>query len=149
MNLLSDDIVITQPVTSAEGVAAATDLAGTQVDMTGFDGVLFVCVMGVITATAVTSIKAQQGAVTGMGDAADLEDSELAIADDDDGQIFAIDLWRPLEQFVRPYIDRLTQNAVVAVCLAIQYKAKDRATAMAIVDALTLVQLNGPAEGTA
>lgn len=119
---LSKNTKVSIGVTSAAGVAATTDIEGAEVDMSGWDGVLMIFTFGVITGSAVTSIKAQQDAATGMASAADLEGTGQTIADDDDEKTFYIDVYKPRERFVRGFIDRATQNAVVASVTYIQYR---------------------------
>jgi len=123
MNLLSEAVKISTAVTPTDGVAGTTDIEGTILDMSGFDGVLMLVRMGTITATAVTSIKAQSGTDDTMSDAADLEGTSQSIAADDDDETFYIDLRAPKERYVRLYVDRGTANAVVASAEYIQYKA--------------------------
>jgi hypothetical protein len=119
---LSVNSKISSAVTPAAGVAATTDIEGTILDMSGYNGVLMVVRMGAITGSAVTSIKAQQDSAAAMGGAADLLGTAQTIADDDDNEIFYIDLYKPTERYVRLYVDRGTQNAVVASAEYIQYE---------------------------
>lgn len=120
---LSKNAKITQAITPTNGAAGTTDINGATLDMSGFDGVLMVVTMGAITGSAVTSIKAQQGAASDLSDAADLAGTGQTIADTDDEDIFYIDLYRPLERYVRVVVDRGTANAVVASAVYYQYKA--------------------------
>ena len=120
---LSYDVKISSAIAPAAGVAGTSDIEGTTLDMKGFEGVLMVIRFGAITSGAVTSIKAQQGDESDLSDAADLEDTGQTIADDDDEETFYIDLYRPQERYVRLYVDRGTQNAVVASAHYIQYGA--------------------------
>ena len=146
---LSDEILITTVVAPSAGVAASTDLASAEVDMSGYDGVMLIASMGVITAGAVTSMKAQQDTVTGMGSAADLLGTSITIAADDDDQLFVLDIFNPQERFLRAYFDRATQNAVISSCIAIRYKAKSRPQVNTVTDLVTLERHVAPAEGTA
>lgn len=114
---------VTIAITPANGVAATSDISGVTLDMTGFEGVLMIVTFGVITGSAVTSIKAQQDSASGMGTAADLLGTAQTIADDDDEKTFYIDLYKPLERYVRLVVPRATQNAVVASATYIQYTA--------------------------
>jgi hypothetical protein len=103
--------------------------------------------MGAITGSAVTSIKAQQGAESDLSDAADLASTGITIADDDDDQTFVIDLYRPTERYVRVYCDRATQNAVVASANYFQYMAKESPVTQGT--GVTVETHVSPAEGTA
>lgn len=128
---LSKVTKITPAITPDSGVAGTTDINGTILDMQGFEGALIKVVMGAITAGAATSIKAQQGAASDLSDAADLENTGQVIADSDDNKTFYIDLFRPMERYVRLVVDRATQNAVVASATYLQYGARKAPTAHA------------------
>ena len=110
-------------ITPAAGVAGTSDINSSEIDMQNFESVLFIVTFGVITATAVTSIKAQQDTVTGMAGAADLAGTAQTIADSDDEKVFYISVVKPLERFVRLVVDRGTANAVCSA-VAIQSGAK-------------------------
>ncbi len=121
---LIDGLKITQAVTVTAGAAGTTDINGTTLDMSGYDGVLVAVTMGAITGSAVTSIKMQQGSASNLSDAADLLGTAQTIADTDDEKTFYIDLNKPTERYVRLVVDRGTQNAVVASATYFQYGPK-------------------------
>lgn len=103
-------------------VAAGTTAVETDVvDVAEFEGVLFVIAMGAITAGAVTSAKAQQGAASDLSDAADLEGTSVTIADDADNKLVYVDVKNPRERYVRCVVSRATQNAVIDGITAILY----------------------------
>jgi hypothetical protein len=110
-------------ITPTNGAAGTADINGDILDMQGFESVLVAVTFGAITSTAVTSIKAQQGAASNMSDAADLEGTAQVIADTDDDKTFYIEITRPRERYVRLVVDRGTANAVVASALYIQHGA--------------------------
>lgn len=149
MELLSEEVKVTQCINATTGAAGTTAINGATLDMSGYEGVLFLCVMGAITATAVTSLKAQQGNASNMSDAADLAGTGITIADDDDNQVFVLDVYRPQERYVRPVVSRGTANAVVQSCLAVQYGARSRPTVINVTDLVTAEKHVSPAEGTA
>jgi len=124
MSNISKNDKVTIAITSAAGVAGTADINGATLDMLGYEGVLMIVNFGVITGGAVTSIKAQQDTASGMGTAADLEDTGQTIADTDDEKTFYIDLYRPQKRYVRLVVDRGTQNAIVASATYIQYGQK-------------------------
>ena len=146
---LSKVTKVTSAVTPTAGAAGTTDIEGTTLDMQGFDGVMAIVRMGTITSTAVTSIKMQQGAASDLSDAADLLGTAITVADDDDGQTFIIDLYKPRERYVRVYVDRGTANAVVASAEYVQYGPRNIPTTMNVTDAVTCETHISPAEGTA
>lgn len=123
---LSKQVKITQAITPTDGVAGTADINGAILDMQGFEGVLVEVTFGAITSGAVTSIKMQQDTASNMGTAADLTGTAQTVADDDDDQIFYIDLYKPLERYVRLVVDRGTQNAVVAGATYLQYGAHEQ-----------------------
>ncbi len=145
---LINAIKLTQAITVSNGAAGTADISGVTLDMANFEGVIMKVTFGPITAGAVTSIKAQQGLVSNLSDAADLEGTGQAIADTDDEKTFYIAIHRPRERYVRLYVDRGTQNAVVADAQYIQYGARTEPVAAhgANVSGERFVS---PAEGTA
>ncbi len=118
---LSKNVKITQAITVTNGAAGTSDINGATLDMSGWEGVLVILNLGAIVSGAVTTAKMQQDSASGMGTAADLKDTELTIADDDDEETMYIDLYRPLERYVRVVIPRATQNATLTATY-IQYR---------------------------
>jgi hypothetical protein len=121
---LSHEGALQIAITPTNGVAGVADIKGTDCDMEGYEGVLMVVTFGTITGSAVTSIKAQQSVDTTDGNYADLTGTGQTIADTDDDMTFYIDLFQPEKRYVRLYVDRGTQNAVVASATYIKYGAK-------------------------
>lgn len=150
LRILSQETKITRHSNAV--AAGTTDISPANgIDMQGFDGVLFIVPFGAITATAVTSIKAQQStAVDGTGDAfADIAGTAVTVADDDDNKIAYLDVVRPTERFVRLVVDRGTANAVVDGIIAIQYKARSKPTTHDATTVLGGELHEDKAEGTA
>lgn len=140
--LLSEGCKITKVKDAAS--AATTDVTSDIIDMAGFDGVIFLTSFG--TAAADNTMHAEQGAAAAMGDAADLEGSEVDVASSDE-DLF-IDILRPRERYVRVVVTRATSTTVGDIW-AIQYRAKDGLS----VDNETAGTIAGkklvyPAEGT-
>jgi hypothetical protein len=125
MNISKND-KISIAITSADGVAATTDIEGEILDMSTYEGVLMAISFGVITGSAVTSIKAQESDLANMSDAVDLIGTGQTIADDDDEKTFYIEIYKPLKRYIRLYVVRGTQNAVVASATYIQTEAKKK-----------------------
>ena len=144
---LSDNVKITKVKDAS--AAGQTAINSDPVDMAGYDGVLFVTNAGAITGSGVQSIKAQQDTVVGMGTAADLEGSSIAIADDDDNQGFYLDIKRPKERFVRAVISRATQDSAFGPIWAIQYRGRSFPVTNNVANVLTGEKWESPAEGTA
>lgn len=130
-------------------VAGTSDVNGATIDMKGFEAVCFVVLFGTITATAVTSIKVQQGAASDLSDAADLTGTSVSVAADDDDQVAYVEVVKPRERYVRVVVDRGTANAVLDGAIAIQTNPKSEPTTH---DSTTVVGGEthlSPAEGTA
>ena len=143
---LSNDVKIVSALDYASGTA---DRTGAVLDMQGFDGVLMVVKLAAVAAGGTNSIKAQQGAAAAMGDAADLVGTAQTIADDDDNQVFMIDVYKPAERYVRLYVDKDTANAMAESAIYIQYGAKKRPVVQTVANAVTYELHVSPAEGTA
>lgn len=130
--------------------AGTTDINASSVDMQGYDSVTFYYLFGAITATAVTSCKAQQSSDDAVADAfADLTGTSITVADDDDNQVVVLEVDRPRERYVRPVVDRGTANAVLDGIIAVQTKAQVEPVTH---DSTTVVGSeyhHAPAEGTA
>ncbi len=145
---LNDEIKITRVLNA---VAAGTSVqAGTGVDMSGFDGVLFIALVGTLTATQVTSLKAQQSEDNAAAD--DYTDIAGTLvgpfADGDSNKMLVLDVFRPGKRYVKPVVSRATANAVIDGVIAIQYTARTLPTAHAASVAFA-EKWATPAEGTA
>lgn len=148
-NFTSDNKVT---VSLAPVAAGTSDQTGAGVYMggpDGFDSVIFLYWFGPITSGAVTSVKAQQSSDDAAADDyTDLAGSAQIVADTKSGKIFMLEIARPEKAYVRPYIDRGTQNAVINGILAIQFHSRSR-PAIQSTDIAGSVILVTPPEGTA
>ena len=125
MNSLLKNVKITRAV--AATAAGTTDVNGSTIDTAGYDGVMFVLDVGTLTATQVTSMRAQQGLLSDASDMADLEGTIAGpMADGDGSKFLVIDVFRPLERYVRVIVDRATANAVLNGGVAILYSAHNK-----------------------
>lgn len=146
MNLLKD-IKITRVMNAV--AAGTTDQNSSEVDMQGWDGVMFIAAFGALTATQVTQIKAQQDTATGMAGAADLAGTLVGpLADGDGNKCLVLDVFRPQERFVRCVVDRGTANAVIDGVIAIQYRGRKAPVTQGSTIAFSEAHVS-PAEGTA
>ncbi len=143
---LGKDVKITTALDYASGTA---DRNGSTLDMQNFEGVLMIVKFATIAAGATTSIKAQQGAASDLSDAADLEGTGIAVAADDDNQVFIIDLYRPRERYVRLVVDKDGSNAVAESAIYVQYGPRKKPVTQNVADAVTYELHVSPAEGTA
>ncbi len=141
----------TQPQRIMDGVVAGTsDQTSDAVDRAGYDGVMFIGLLGTLTSGHATSMKIQQSSDDGGSDAyADLLGTGSgALAEGDSDQMIVIDIVRPLERYLKAILLRGTQNAVIDGIVAIPYNAKVTPTAQHSTVAKLEVHAS-PAEGTA
>lgn len=120
MNSILKDCAIDLVKTNvAAGSSDITDAA--EVDMAGYDGVIFIALLGTLTAGQVTKLRANGGNVSGTH--AELAGATTAAAaDGDSNTALVVDVYRPIHRYMRPSVLRATQNAVVNGILAIRYK---------------------------
>jgi hypothetical protein len=113
-------VKVTQATTLTAGAAGVSAIKSSNIDMSDYETVLFVVPFGTITSGAVTSIKAQQSVDTTDGNFADLVGSSVTVVDTADDTCFYVEVTKPQKRYVRLYITRGTQNAIVGTVLAIQ-----------------------------
>ena len=131
-----NDTKLALPVNAT--VAGTTVVNGTAIDTQGYDGVAFVCSLGALTATQVTSLKAQQGDLANGSDAVDIAGAATAAAADaDSNKLLVVDVRRPTHRYVRPVVLRATANAVINSVIAILYRG---AVAPSVQDAAVVSQ---------
>ncbi len=120
MSLKETTKLILSKTAVAAGVTAISDAA--VVDMQGYGGCRFIFSFGTITAGAVTSIGvAGKDTNTPTPGVDDLAGSGASVADDDDDKIIAVDIKNPLQRYLRPFVVRGTQNAVLNSIIAELY----------------------------
>jgi hypothetical protein len=125
------------------------DRNGETLDMQGFEGVAMIVKTATIAAGATTSIKAQQGDESNLSDAEDLEGSAITIEDDDDDEIFVIDLYKPEKRYVRLVVDKDGSNACAESAVYAQYEGRVRPEDNNVADEITTELNISPDEGTA
>lgn len=121
MNLTNHVKTILCKTAVAAGTTDITD--ATAVDMAGYDACRFIFSFGAITSGAATHV-----AVAALDTSSptpgtdDLAGSKITVADTADDTLFIIDIVRPRYRYLRPFVDRGTQNAVVNCIIAEQYR---------------------------
>jgi hypothetical protein len=133
---LSEQVKVTVDAPSA---GATSPVNGTVLDMSGWDGVLWIARLG--TPAANNNIRARQSTTSG-GTYADLKDTLVTHATNN---VLMIDLKRPRAQFVRCQVTRGTTTTIDSL-VAIQYRGRSRSFTQ---PTSTLEQHMSPAEGTA
>lgn len=122
---------------SVNATAAGTSAVnGSTVDMQNFESVTFIAALGTLTASQVTSLKAQGS--TDNSTWADIPNAATAAAADaDSNKLLVLEVFRPMQRYVRAVVNRGTANAVVDAVIAIQSGPRKLST---IQDATTVSQ---------
>ena len=105
----------------------ATDPDSDRVDMAGFDGVTFICVVGTITGTGTVSMQVKQAATDIAGDALSGCVAQADLAADSD-KLLIVDVMKPTDRYLGVTLTRGTANSVIGGVIAIQYQAKHKPT---------------------
>jgi hypothetical protein len=132
--------------------SASADRNGAIFDTSGFEGVLMIFKFADIGADAVTDVKAQQDTDPAGGAMADLEGTSIAVAHDDDDQIFIIDLVKPRERYVRGVVNKDAGGATHVTnesLIYIGYGARIEPVTQTLANEVTYERHVSPAEGTA
>ena len=110
-----------------------TDPDSSSVDMQGFEGVLFIGIVGTVTGSGTASLKASQSS-----DNSSFNDLSGVVATGAAGgsdKFILLDVYRPLDRYVRTTLTRAVANSIYGGTIAIQYGAHKKPT---IHDAATL-----------
>lgn len=108
-------------------LAAQADGTGTQsgdiLDMSGFEGVLFIAKFDDVDTTAVITLQAQQNTINSATGMATITETATftAGASDADDDLLVLDIHKPTKRYIRPQVVIATANATTACVIAIQY----------------------------
>lgn len=142
MNLLNE-VKITRVANAA--AAAQTEVLSSVLDMQGYDGVMFVALLGDITATSVLTLTAKGNTASSTSSPTPVTQVATAAftagASDADNKVLVVDVFDPALRYVFASLTRTTANAVVDGIIAIQYTAELRPTTK---DASVLASAIGP-----
>lgn len=130
---LSKDVKIT--VVAAAATAAQTAVTSDVLDMSGYDGVMFIALTGDVTATSVLTLTAKANSANSTSSPTPVTqkatDAFTAGAADADSKALVVDVYRPTLRYVFVELTRTTANAVVGGIIAIQYSAANKPTTQA------------------
>jgi len=116
---LTQEAVVTR-VNNAAAVNT-TSINTTILDMTGYEGVVFIASFGTVT-DGTTGLKAQDGADSGLSDAADLAGTSVTGATSN--KMILLEIVKPVKQYIRAVVLRGgSTGAVLDGVIAIQYRA--------------------------
>jgi hypothetical protein len=125
-------------------VANTTTIPTAEVDMSGYENVVFLCSLG--TSAADNGMKVQQDTVTGMGSAADLLGSSVLC--NGTGKVVMTEIVKPRERFVRGSVLRGTSTTINSV-FAIQFGKRSVPHNNSVTNVQNAEVHVSPAEGTA
>lgn len=130
---LSKDVKIT--VVAAAATAAQTAVTSDVLDMSGYDGVMFIALTGDVTATSVLTLTVKANSANSTSSPTPVTqkatDAFTAGASDADSKALVVDVYRPTLRYVFAELTRTTANAVVGGIIAIQYSAANKPTTQA------------------
>lgn len=140
---LSKDVKIT--VVAAAATAATTAVTSSVLDMQGYDGVMFIALLGDVTDTSVLTLTAKGNTANSTSSPTPVTqkatDAFTAGASTADSKAIVVDVYDPALRYVFAELTRTTANAVVGGIIAIQYGAENRPTTQ---DASIIASAIGP-----
>ena len=129
MNLLKD---VKCTLVLASAAAGTTTLTSSVLDMSGYEGVMYICNTGDATSGTVVTLTAKRNTANSTssptpttGPAATYTSTSTTDADD---KLLIVDEFRPQARYSYCTVTRATQNCVIGGVIAIQYKASKRPT---------------------
>jgi hypothetical protein len=121
---LTDNIKIMEVLTP-EGLANNTDENSDRIDMSGWDGVVFVVPITDIDDTGVATLTVEQNdsdSDIGMSALEDAEATATSATDDDlNDQLLIVDVYRPTKRYVQGVITSSADNVAFGNMIAILY----------------------------
>lgn len=124
--------------------AATTTRNSAILDMSGYDGVLFLALFDTLIAAGTLKLSCDQDGANAAGGMAELAGSTThtittAEAAATGATGLALDVYRPQKRYVRASIDIASQNAVIGGIIAIQYCGKKAPATHGVMNADTLI----------
>jgi len=123
-------------ITSANNTDSNTAI----LDMTGWDGVVFITAITTATTGAVAALTVEASTTNADTYMAAITGAVATKTSPSNGTLLVVDVYRPLKRYVQGVITSTTQVATFGVTIAIQYKGlKSPVTADATIAAQTVV----------
>jgi hypothetical protein len=127
---LSKNVKIT--VVAAAAAAATTSVTSSVLDMSGYDGVMFIALLGDVTTGCVLSLTVSGNTASSTSSPTPVTQKATADFTADastaDSKALVVDVCDPMLRYAFAVLARGTANAVVGGIIAIQYKAEFRPT---------------------
>lgn len=126
---LSKNIKVT--VVEAAATSATTELVSDVLDMQGYDGVIFIALMGDVLDTSVLTLTAKGNSANSVSSPTPVTQSTATFtagASNADSKVLMVDVCDPALRYMFASLTRGTAAAVVGGIIAIQYTAEYRPT---------------------
>lgn len=117
MNLIKNCLV-TKVVTATTGGLGLTD--GSVLDMSGYEGVLFVANIIASNTSTANGIHLQSGSSSGGGDDIDVTDSQITSS----GTVVLLDVYKPTKRYLTGVLEQSSGSTGSNSLTAIQYGAR-------------------------
>lgn len=142
---LGSNVYFTTAATYASGTASVN---GAEIDMLGYDGVMAILTIAAAGAGQVGDLHFETATVTGFSGGTDLLGTAIVTDGDSDDEIIVVDIYKPLERFLRAVITKDGANAVGASMIYMQYKGIKVPTDNEVTDVCHYELHASPARGT-
>jgi hypothetical protein len=126
---LSKGIKVT--VVEAAAAAAQTELVTDVLDMSGFEGVLFVALTGDVSDTSVLTLTVKGNSANSVSSPTPVSQGSATFtagATSADSKVLMVDVYKPTLRYMFGSLTRTTANAIVGGIIAIQYGAHNKPT---------------------
>ena len=129
MSNLMKDVKVT--VVEAAGGAAQTELVTDILDMSGYEGVMFLALLGDVTSGSVLTLTAKGNSANSVSTPTPVAQGNATFtagATDADSKLLMVDVYKPPLRYMFGSLTRTTQDAIVGGIIAIQYGAHNKPT---------------------
>lgn len=127
---LSKGIKVT--VVEAAATAAQTELVTDVLDMSGYEGVLFIALLGDVTTASVLQLTVKGNSANSVSSPTPVtqkaSDAFTADGSTADSKVIMVDVYKPTLRYMFASLTRTTANAVVGGIIAIQYEPRCKPT---------------------
>jgi hypothetical protein len=127
---LSNSIKVT--VVEAAAAAAQTELVTDVLDMTGWDGVMFIAMTGDVTTASVLTLTVKGNSANSVSSPTPVTQKATSAFTADgtsaDSKVLMVDVYDPALRYVFASLTRTAADAIVGGIIAIQYCAEFRPT---------------------
>lgn len=130
MSNLSKGIKVT--VVEAAAAAAQTELVTDVLDMSGYEGVIFIALTGDVTVASVLTLTVKGNSANSVSSPTPVTqkatDAFTAGATSADSKVLMVDVYKPTLRYMFASLTRTAADAVVGGIIAIQYGANNKPT---------------------